>query len=314
MLTESPLTIAIIGAGTIGLSWARLFASHGHRVRLFDPRPDLEQVAEQLSAETEVPIEVCQCLTGAVDGADLVLESGPESVEAKTQLFADLVDAAPADCVLASSSSAILPTTIAARLSDEAAARVVISHPYNPPHVMPLVEIVPGERTAPEVVAGLCDLLTSLGRVPVVVEKEAPGFVGNRLQNALLREAVHIVESGIASAEDVDVVLKNSLGVRWAAVGLFGGLQLGGGEAGLRGFMQHIGPSFAQIDVTEPDMSDAGMEPVIAQVEQAYPSAEALAAERDRMQEGILRLRAELIADEDSEQPGADDEDAAAEA
>ncbi|MBU8578528.1 3-hydroxyacyl-CoA dehydrogenase family protein [Brevibacterium luteolum] len=312
MLTETPLTTAIIGAGTIGLSWARLFASHGHRVRLFDPRPDLDTVAERLAAETEAPIEVCQCLTEAVGGADLVQESGPENLEAKIQMFADLVDAAPPGCVLASSSSALLPTKIAARLSDEAAARILISHPYNPPHVMPLVEVVPGERTAPEVVAALREFLVTLGRVPVVLEKEAPGFVGNRLQNALLREATHIVEAGIASAEDVDTVLKNSLGMRWAAVGLFGGLHLGGGEAGFRGLMEHIGPSFAQIDVTEPDMSAEGMEPVFEQVERAYPSAEALTAERDRMQEGILRLRAEVESG-DAPEPADDWDDEPAE-
>ena len=227
------------------------------------------------------------------DGSELVQESGPERPDAKAALFVELAEAAASDALLVSSSSAILPTRIAADLSDDAAARMLIGHPFNPPHIMPLVEIVPGERTAQGSVARALEIYRAYGREPVALAREARGFVGNRLQNAILREAVHLVQTGVVDAEGLDAVVKGSLGLRWAAVGRFEGMHLGGGEHGLRGFMEHIGPSFAAIDLHEPDLADDGMAEVFEQAEDAYglPPRPEIARERDRIQEEILQLR-----------------------
>ncbi|MCX0275924.1 3-hydroxyacyl-CoA dehydrogenase NAD-binding domain-containing protein [Nocardia zapadnayensis] len=293
--------VAVVGAGTIGLSWARLFASCGAPVRIFDPRPDLAEVCAGIVAEAPECADlliVAKCLGDAVDGVRLVQESGPEDPAAKTQLFADLAEYAPDEALLVSSSSAITASTIAARMTDADAARVLIAHPFNPPHVMPLVEIVPGERTAPESVERALAIYRRCGKEPVVLRAEAAGFVGNRLQNAVLREAAGLVQRGVVSPADVDAVVRNSLGLRWAAVGPFEGMHMGGGGQGFRGFMEHIGPSFAAIDIHEPDMSPDGMAPVVEQVEEAYgpyASAEAI-RRRDAIQAGVLRVREELDA------------------
>lgn len=292
-------TVAIVGVGTIGQSWARLFASHGLTVWLSDPRPDLEQIAESIREAAGVTepdrVRVASDLAEAVANVDYVQENGPERPDAKQQLFADIVAAAPAHAVLATSSSAIPASTISSRLLPAESARVIVGHPFNPPHLMPLVEVVPSKQTSEATVRTALLFYRSVGRSPIRLHKESVGFVGNRLQNAVLREAVYLVEQGVVEAADLDSAVKNSLGTRWAAVGPLEGMHLGGGEAGLRGFMEHIGPSFAAIPPAEPDMSEDGMEPVFTQVEQAYgqPPRPQLAAERDRIQSAILGMRDE---------------------
>ena len=295
---QPPARVAVIGAGTIGLSWVRLFASYGSAVRVYDPRPDLAQVVGTAVAAAGADPRTVTCADSAAvaaESADLVQESGPEREDHKAALFVELAEAAAPHALLLSSSSAILPTRIAQSLDDEAAARMLIGHPFNPPHIMPLVEVVPGERTAPDSVQRALEVYRAYRRTPVALAKETRGFVGNRLQNAVLREAVHLVQSGVVDAAGLDAVVTGSLGLRWAAVGPLEGMHLGGGEAGLRGFMEHIGPSFAQIDLHEPDLTEAGMRPVHDQVEEAYglPPHPRIARERDRVQEAIIRLRDE---------------------
>ncbi|MEU0582925.1 3-hydroxyacyl-CoA dehydrogenase NAD-binding domain-containing protein [Streptomyces sp. NPDC006132] len=296
-------TAAVIGAGTIGLSWTALFAAHGLTVRVSDPREDLaESVADALDRYAphlaarglDVTgladrVHLAPGVAEAVRDADVVQENGPERVAFKRDLFATLAREAPGHALLLSSSSAIPATAFAGDLADEDAARVLIGHPFNPPHVVPLVEVVPGERTGEDAVRAAVDFYTSVGRTPVVERKEIPGFVGNRLQNALSREAVHLVEQGVVTPEDLDTVMTNSLGLRWATVGPFLGAHLGGGPGGYRHLVEHIGASMQHL--TDGPARDAdAQERLIAAVEKAYgstPYAD-LAETRDRRQLAVL--------------------------
>lgn len=275
-------------------------------VTVFDPRPDLADVVDQIRTESGVGdprlVRMADSLADAVADADLIQENGPERPEVKQELFADIAASAPEHAVFATSSSAITASVIAEAMPADQAARVIVGHPFNPPHLMPLVEVVPGAHTTEDTVERSLAFYASVGRRPVRLHKESTGFVGNRLQNAVLREAVYLVEEGIVDAADLDDAVKNSLGLRWSAVGPLEGMHLGGGEGGLRGFMKHIGPSFASIPPATPDMGTEGMEPVFTQVEAAYgqpPRAE-LAEKRDWVQEAVLGVTGQVHKQEDA--------------
>ncbi|MGW0368293.1 3-hydroxyacyl-CoA dehydrogenase NAD-binding domain-containing protein [Streptomyces coeruleorubidus] len=305
-MTRTFRTSAVIGAGTIGLSWTALFAAHGLTVRVSDPRPDLAEAvdealarsAPQLAARgldvTDLAgrVHFAADVTEAVRDADVVQENGPERVAFKQDLFATLAREAPGHALLLSSSSAIPSTEFTKALADDDAARVLIGHPFNPPHLLPLVEVVPGERTGEDAVRAAVDFYTSVGRTPVVERKEIPGFVGNRLQNALSREAVYLVEQGVVTPEELDTVMTNSLGLRWATVGPFLGSHLGGGPGGYRHMAEHIGASMKRMwaDLGTPSQNDAQQERLIAAVEQAYGSSTYpdLTETRDRRQLAVL--------------------------
>ncbi|WP_435281634.1 3-hydroxyacyl-CoA dehydrogenase NAD-binding domain-containing protein [Streptomyces koelreuteriae] len=306
-MTRAFRTAAVIGAGTIGLSWATLFAAHGLTVKVSDPRPDLaeavadalERNAPQLAARgLDVTgladrVHIAADVADAVRDADVVQENGPERVEFKQDLFATLVREAPEHALLLSSSSAIPSSAFTGELPDEAAARVLIGHPFNPPHIVPLVEVVPGERTGEDAVQDAVDFYTSVGRTPVVERKEIPGFVGNRLQNALSREAVYLVQQGVVTPEDLDKVVMNSLGLRWSTVGPFLGSHLGGGPGGYRHLVEHIGASMRQrldTGLGSPSQSEEDQERLIEAVEKAYGSSTypELTETRDRRQLAVL--------------------------
>ncbi|WP_020666424.1 3-hydroxyacyl-CoA dehydrogenase NAD-binding domain-containing protein [Amycolatopsis nigrescens] len=303
-MSERFRTAAVLGAGTIGLSWTALFAGHGLRVRVSDPRPDLaEAVAGALAAfaphlaaqgldvtDLAARVEIATDTTDAVRDADVVQENGPENVEFKRELFATLVREAPADALLLSSSSAIPSSEFAGE--GDGAGRVLIGHPFNPPHLVPLVEVVPGRQTTEESAARAVEFYRFLGRVPVVERKEIPGFVGNRLQNALQREAIYLVEQGVVSPAELDTVLVNSLGLRWSTVGPFLGSHLGGGPGGYRHMAEHIGKSMHRMwdSLGKPEQGPEQRERLIEAVENAYgaQSYAELTEERDRRQLAVL--------------------------
>ncbi|MFF8869640.1 3-hydroxyacyl-CoA dehydrogenase NAD-binding domain-containing protein [Streptomyces massasporeus] len=305
-MTRPFRTAAVIGAGTIGLSWTALFAAHGLTVRVSDPREDLaEAVDEALTQYTphlaarglDVTgladrVHLAADVTEAVRDADVVQENGPERAEFKKDLFATLAREAPAHALLLSSSSAIPSTAFTGELADEDAARVLVGHPFNPPHLVPLVEVVPGERTGEDAVRAALDFYTSVGRTPVVERKEIPGFVGNRLQNALAREAVHLVDQGVVTPEDLDKVVTNSLGLRWATVGPFLGSHLGGGPGGYRHLVAHIGASMQRTGAGggTPPLTGERQERLVEAVEKAYGSStySELTETRDRRQLAVL--------------------------
>ncbi|GGX74651.1 3-hydroxyacyl-CoA dehydrogenase family protein [Streptomyces hiroshimensis] len=279
-------TATVVGAGTIGLAWAALFAAYGIEVTVTDPRDDLDQAVDQAlpmlaaglpgtdAAELRGRIRTTRDLAGAVAGARLVQENGPENLEFKQQLFAEIARHAPADALLATSSSGIVATRIAERLPDEAAARLLVAHPFNPPHIVPLVEIVPGERTAEGTVEAAIAFYGSLGKTPVRLHKEVPGFAANRLQSAVLQEAIHLVLTGVVDAGELDTVMKASLGGRYAAVGPFESFHLGGGPGGIRHMMRHLGPGLAEgwQRLGSPELDADAVATVVGQTEAAYGS------------------------------------------
>jgi ketoreductase RED1 len=307
-MTQQFRTAVVIGAGTIGLSWTALFAAYGMTVRVSDPRPDLAdalagalgEFGPQLAAVglnvdgLADRVHVAGDLSDAVRDADVVQENGPESVEFKEDLFARLVRDAPKHALLASSSSALPATTFTEGIED--AGRILIGHPFNPPHLMPLVEIVPGERTTEDAVSAAVDFYTFLGRTPVVVRKEMPGFVGNRLQNAISREASYLVQQGVVSPLDLDKVVTNSLGIRYATIGPFLSGHLGGGPGGYRHLADHIGKEMDKMQLGEVTQDPKVRERLIEAVEKTYgaDSYAELAAERDRKQLAVLAALASV--------------------
>ena len=295
------MIIAVVGAGTIGLSWAALFASKGHDVRLHDPRPDLQELldaaavelSEVLSGSWRDRIVLEPDLEAAVTGVDVVQENGPERLDLKQELFARIEAAAPPEALLLSSTSGLMPSDMGAHLT--APGRVVVGHPFNPPHVVPLVEVVPGAQTPAATVEAAAAFYRSLGKVPVVLHKEIGGFVANRLQSALFRESVHLVLEGVVTPEELDQVVTESVGVRWATAGPFESYHLGGGPGGIRNLLEHLGPGMQERWRTlgQPELTPELVDRVSTSTEERFadqPYAQRTAA-RDRAQLAVLAAR-----------------------
>jgi L-gulonate 3-dehydrogenase len=253
--------VAVVGSGLIGQSWAAVFARAGFRVRLYDADKealarasagalarlrDLKQ-GELLEASPQSVaqrIKTVPDLAEAVAEADYVQENVPESVEAKAAVFELLDRHAPSHAVLASSSS----TIAASRFTGELAGRerCLVAHPVNPPHLVPVVELVPAPWTDRAAVERTRDLMTQAGQAPIVVKAEIEGFVLNRLQAALLAEALRLAAAGYASVEDIDTTVKRGLGLRWAFMGPFETIDLNA-PGGIDDYLRRYGPAFRRI-------------------------------------------------------------------
>jgi ketoreductase RED1 len=305
----SPQRALVVGAGTIGLSWTTLFASHGIAVKVNDPRDDLEDVvtatvtqfAATLPGGARDPqellalVELAPDLDAAAGDVDLVQENGPEDLGFKQQLFARLERAVPGHCLLLSSTSGLMPTDMAQDMQQP--GRVLVGHPFNPPHVVPLVEVVPGKETDPATTEAVAEFYRSLGKAPVVLRKEIGGFVANRLQSALFRESVSLVLSGVVTPEELDRVVTESVGVRWATAGPFESYDLGGGPGGLRHLLEHLGPGMARRWKTlgEPEMTPDVVDRLASAAEERFAgqSYEARTEARDRAQLAVIAARDE---------------------
>lgn len=310
--------VAVVGAGTIGASWAALFLSHGLEVVVSDPAPGAAEATQRLiSAAWPVLAE----LGGdkwidptswhfepdpekAVQGADFVQENAPERYELKQKLF-PLMDAVlPPEVVIASSSSGLLVSRISQGCRHP--ERCVIGHPFNPPHLIPLVEVVGGPTASQAAVATAMGFYRSLGKHPIEIRKEVPGHVANRLQAALWREAIHLVEQGVASVADVDAAVSEGPGLRWALMGQHMTFHLGGGAGGLEHFMHHLLPAVETWwdDLGAPKMTEDLQKALVAGVtaEADSRSIADLAARRDRLLTKIVALkRSSDLAEEKAE-------------
>ena len=251
--------VAIVGAGVIGVSWARLFGQAGWEVRVTDPRPDLQEIVDR--ELTGLPVTVAADLAAAASGADFVQESGPERVPVKQEMFATLAANTRDDVVLASSTSSLMPSVIAEH--NAAAHRIVIGHPFNPPELMPLVEVVPGEKTSAETVERAAEVYASLGKLPIKLKKEVPGFVGNRLQKVFNEQCTYLVQQGVIDPRDLDELVKASLGLRWSTIGPFESRHLGGGPGGIRHLVAHVGSQMTfETGTPDPGQMEAVIEAV----------------------------------------------------
>jgi 3-hydroxyacyl-CoA dehydrogenase len=267
---------AVIGAGTIGASWAANFLARGLEVSVYDPSPGAESFTRRfidnawntlqelnavLQGASPQHITFHGDAASAVADAQFVQESGPEREDLKIALFAELDAALPPDTILASSSSGFLISRMQSRCKRP--QRCVLGHPFNPPHLIPLVEVVGGTQTSPEAVAAAMDFYREIGKKPIYIKKEVRGHVANRLQAALWREAVHLVTEGVVSVADADAAIAFGPGLRWALMGPHLTFHLAGGEGGMAHFMAHLAaPMQSWMD----DLGDPHLTPQVQQL------------------------------------------------
>ena len=251
MISSSPTseTVAVVGSGLIGASWAALFLAHGMTVRAWDQNPEALRTLRarvrvavrqlrQLGCRGEGRLVIERDLASALVGVDFVQENAPERLKLKHGLYETIEANITRRTVIASSTSSMTWSTLSQKMRYP--RRLVVAHPFNPPHLVPLVEVY---GPAAEPVSRAAVFFRRLGKTVVVLKKEAPGHVANRLASALWREAVHIVAEGIADVADVDAALVNGPGLRWAVMGAHMTYHLGGGPGGIESYLTHLGPS-----------------------------------------------------------------------
>lgn len=294
-------SIAIVGCGLIGESWAALFLAHGYNVRAFDPN---QETAEGFGARVNRPLAqlrelgatgagcltVTETLAEAVAGVVLIQENAPENIPLKRALLREIEENAPQSAIIASSTSALTWSDISPDL--QWPHRLVTAHPFNPPHLVPLVELY-GIDDA--IVVQAEAIYRNLGRHPVRLKKDAVGHIANRLASALWREAVHIVAEGIADVEAVDAALVHGPGLRWSVVGAHMVYHLGGGTGGISHYLQHLGPSQVRRwqSLGSPDLTPEVCAALIEGIarEAAGRSIEELEADRDFKLINALKAR-----------------------
>jgi len=302
--------VAIVGTGTIGASWATHYLARGFDVVATHPAPaaaaeaalrsyvggawDTASTIGLAPGASPDRLSFTADLRQAVAGADFVQENAPERPDLKVRLFAEMDDAAPADVIIASSSSTIKMSVIQAQCRHP--ERTVIGHPFNPPHIVPLVEVVGGTQTAPEKVQDAMTFYASAGKKPIHLRKELPGHVANRLQAALYREVVYLIEQDVLDVAAADDAVSWGPGLRWGVMGPSLLWHLGGGQGGIQHFMDTLmgpltakWPALGNPDAT-PEVKQKIADGVLT--EAGGHSIDELATERDAMLLGLLAVRA----------------------
>lgn len=294
-------TVAVVGTGAVGSSWVALLIARGLTVVASDPATGAESALTEAASVTLANLDVDADLTrlsfdtdpaAAVAAADLVVESGPERLEVKRELFAVLDSAARPDVVLASSTSGIMPSTF----QDVCAhpERVLVAHPFNPPHLMPLVEVVGGRQTSEAAIDAAVTTLRHWGKTPIRLRAELPGHVANRLQAALWREAYDLVGRGVVDVADLDLAISSGPGLRWALLGPLATQHLSGGAGGLAHVLEHLGPPMVEwwADLGTPELTPDLVRVLVDGVQAEVDGREAdVTAARDRALRDLLALK-----------------------
>jgi carnitine 3-dehydrogenase len=319
---EAVVHVSVVGGGVIGTGWVLHYLRMGLDVRVWDPSPAArERVRPTVVATWPLMqdlglragasldrLEVVATLEEAVAGAEVVQEAAPEVVELKAQLFAEMDEAAPERAVLLSSTSGMSMTTIQSRCRTP--ERTAAGHPFNPPYLVPLVEVVGGERTDPSTVDWAIDFYRSHDKDPIRMEKEVPAFIASRLQEAMWREALYMIGAGEATVEQIDLSIRQGPGLRWAITGPIMNFHLAGGPGGIAHVLDHFGPTLAEpwTRLRAPELTDELKQRLIdgCEREAAGRSVDELVDERDRSLVAIMRARAAVQAPSDTgrEQPG----------
>lgn len=300
---DAETKITLIGTGTIGLSFAAFHLANTlaspSQLTIYDTRPDVAEYVQQSlpkffegqdvsSLPSFSEVNIANSLQEAVEHASIIQESGPENAPFKLNLWAEVEKHAPKDALLWSSTSGIPASQQNGKMQDT--SRVLIVHPYNPPHIMPLLELVPSPETSDDVIRRTEEFWRARGRVPIHIKKEVTGFVANRLAFALLREAVHLVDQGVVSVEELDQIVQSSMGPRWAVAGPFKSYHAGGGPAGLEGFFKNIGGTVQDCwaDIGTPNVGDGWEDKIFKDAAEAYGTVDV--SERDRITRRLLQV------------------------
>jgi carnitine 3-dehydrogenase len=303
---EEVQTVAIVGAGVIGAGWAAHFLRMGYDVAAWDPGPGaehrltalvdaawpvLERVGLRPGASRD-RLRFAGSLAEVAADAQFVQESAPEILDAKIALLAEIDAAAPPDVVVASSTSGFMMSEMAVRT--KAPERFVVGHPFNPPYLIPLVEIVGGRDTDPAAVTWAERFYTCTGKVCLTMDREVPGFVGNRLQEALWREALHMIDSGEATVQQIDDSIAYGPGLRWALMGPMLTFHLAGGQGGIAHMLDHFGPALLEpwTRLTAPELTPRLRDLVVTGVSESVgdPTVQQLVRHRDDFLADLLLL------------------------
>lgn len=306
-------TVAIIGAGLIGRAWSALFARAGHSVQVWDAdaavldrfAADMAVLCDTLLAEgllqdrdgTLARIRTCHTLEEAVAGVSFVQENGPEKIEVKTDLFARLDAATPPGAIIASSTSAIVASRFTEGL--EHRHRCLVGHPVNPPHLVPVVELCPAPWTATETMDRAEALYRDIGQVPVRMTRERDGFVLNRLQGALLGEALRLLGEGVVSVEGLDATIKDGLGLRWALMGPIETIDLNA-PGGITDYATRYGGFYARLaeEPAGPEVFSVDNAEKIAATWPQDRSPDTIRARQDRRDARLAALRRHLASEQ----------------
>ena len=311
MATDAKVkNIAIVGTGVIGASWAAYYLSRGFDVIATDPAPNAEANLRKYVDEAWTTLSKNGMFSGAsrerltfepkmalaLAKADFVQENAPERPDFKIKLFAEMDDATPPESILASSSSGITMDVIQSQCKRP--ERCVIGHPFNPPHVIPLVEVVGGAKTSPETIEKTMAFYASIGKKPIRLYKALPGHVANRLQAALYKEVLYLIQQGVLSVEDADAAVSYGPGPRWGVMGPSLQWHLGGGAGGIHHFMEHLMDPMAGLmkALGSPDVTP-GLKQTVADGVMRMAgtrSVEELAEEENEVLTGLLSSRASV--------------------
>ena len=300
--------VALVGTGVIGASWAAQYLARGLDVVATDPAPNAEDNLRKYVDEAWGQLEeiglpprasrdrlsFTKDSRQALAKADFVQENGPERPDFKMKLFAEMDDATPVDSLIASSSSGITPSVMQSACRHP--ERVIVGHPFNPPHIVPLVEVVGGTKTSPEAIRQAMRFYASIGKKPIHLRKELPGHVANRLQAALYREMLYLIQQDVLSVEEADTAVSYGPGLRWGVMGQSLQWHLGGGAGGIKHFMEQLMETLTAMMKTlgnpqvSPELKQAIADGVMR--EAAGRSVDELAREENEVIIGLLKLRA----------------------